>query len=48
MRKKRKGYLSFAKHSQNTILGTTERHCANANMKWISENKKSIFKELKK
>ena len=48
MRRKRKAYLTFTKHSQNTILGATERHCADANLKWISENKKSIIKELKK
>ena len=45
---KRKAYLTFTKHSQNSIIGATERHCANANLKCISENKNSLFKEIKK
>ena len=47
MRMKRKAYFTFTKHSQNSIHGVTERHCANANLKWISENKNSLFKEVK-
>ena len=40
MRMKRKAYFTFTKHSQNSILGATEKDCANANLKCISENKK--------
>ena len=47
MRMKREAYFTFTKHSQNSILAATERHCANANLKWISENKNSLFKEVK-
>ena len=47
MRMKRKGYFTFTKHSQNSILVATERHCANAKLKCISENKNSLFKEVK-
>ena len=47
MRMKRKAYFTFNKYSQNSIIGATERHCANANLKWISEYKNSLFKEVK-
>ena len=47
MRMKRKAYFTFTKHSQNSILVATERHWANAKLKWISENKNSLFKEEK-
>ena len=47
MRMKRKAYFTFTKHSQNSILGATERYYANANLKCISENKNSLFKEVK-